>query len=270
MMESNPVYQRLIRKGGWLTEHSFWRLALWSGGITVLATVAAYVFDPGMDGPPAIVPYAMLVILLLIVVMTPFITLVFTAMTVANDVLREDFGLLRLTKVSSKEVVVAYCRVAYARLAFMHAICIGLIPGFAISFAHMLTALYLLPYHPTIGTRLLSAGVVGVLVAIIPLGIMALLIGLLWWVANTAGVWAGLRWGQNASIVALGLGLGFVVLALGFILATNFVASLTFRFCLPLMCIVPLGFPWVIYNIGERLMRNSEQYMENEWANKHS
>lgn len=267
LMESNPVYQRLMRKGGGLSKPAYTRLSVGMGVVTGALSLAAFIFDPKRRGPLSIVHYAVFVAALAVVVLTPFITLIFTAVTVANDVVHEDFGLLRLTNVTPKDVVIAYHGAANTRLAIMRAICLGLIPGFALSFAHMF-ALFDLD-SSQLGNWT-EQWIVGLMLAFIPLSVIGFITMGLWWAARSVGVWASIRWRHNGPMVALGMAIGSLVLALGIPLSLIVLGALqsvvVSMLCTTVCCLVGLSSPIVIFIVGLEFIDRSEGYIESQWS----
>jgi hypothetical protein len=145
----------------------------------------------------------------------PPLAMMAAALMTARDASQEDFRMLLVTGIDPRQIVSGYVRGSVYRLRLLWAAGAGIVPGAWIALAAGIVkglpggpGACSPPYCLPIG----GGWPLGLLLGLLGIGFWLLLAYMLFHVAVMAGVWAGLRWPQEAVMRAGGIVLVYFML----------------------------------------------------------
>jgi hypothetical protein len=264
MTEHNPVYDRLTRRAGRPSAGEAIRLGLGIGAAALLA-MAGPLAAGWTDQTPM---RAMLALGAALTLFGPPLAMMAAALMTARDASQEDFRMLLVTGIAPRQIVNGYARGAVYRLRLLWAVGAGIAPGVWIALAAGVVqglpggpGACSPPYCLPVGGGWPLALLIGLLGA----AFWLLIAYMLFAAGVAAGVWAGLRWPQDAVFRAGGLVVGYfmvpilgaAVLTLGWNLEPG-----TIGLCYGLVCFLLVGTPYANALLTNGLRAAAEQAIE--------
>ncbi len=258
-MDDNPVYLRLTRHAGWPSPREAIRVGIGLAAVASLLVIASVVGRPLIGSLLSAAPSLVVLAMGVLVVFTPPLAMMITALATGQDARKEDFNLLLISQVRSKQIVEAHIRASAYRLRLLWAIALGLaLPAWLSLATIFATRLALNRCQPPYCVPVFGSWLFGLLLGLLALGAAAVVSYMIYQLAIAAGVWLGLRWLGAAPMVAGGiLALYFMlpILAAVALMGLFGLEPATVGICFSVSCLLAFGTPYlnVLLSTGLRV-----------------